>query len=61
MKPSIMGQWRIVEMDAFEQPVVEMNGPAIIEFRNDGLGRISFIMVHAQMDWIIDKKSQRVE
>lgn len=47
---SLLGAWRIVEMELWAQEDVDLVGPGFIEFGDDGLGRFRFIAVEGSMD-----------
>lgn len=47
---SLVGAWRISEMQTWDQEAIELLGPAFIEFDDDGLGRFRFIAVEGFMD-----------
>ena len=42
---SIIGRWRITEMDNWDQEAVDLVQPDFIEFDDDGLGGLGFIVV----------------
>ena len=42
---SIIGRWRITEMDNWDQEAVDLVQPGFIEFDDDGLGSLGFIVV----------------
>jgi hypothetical protein len=46
----LVGRWRIVEMDAWDQEAVDLLGPGFIEFGSDQLGQLGFIAVQGQLD-----------
>jgi hypothetical protein len=48
---AITGRWRIVEMELWDSDVLDLSGPAFIEFGEDGLGSFGFIAVQGQMDY----------
>jgi hypothetical protein len=47
---SIIGRWRITEMDNWDQEAVDLVQPGFIEFDDDGLGGLSFIVVTGELD-----------
>jgi hypothetical protein len=47
---SLIGRWRIVEMDLWERDDLDLVGPAFIEFRPDRTGSFGFIAVTGWMD-----------
>ena len=42
---SITGRWRITEMDNWDQEAIDLVQPGFIEFGEDGLGSLGFIVV----------------
>jgi hypothetical protein len=46
----IAGTWRISEMELWDREVIELMGPAFIEFGHDATGRFRFIAVEGWMD-----------
>jgi len=48
---SITGRWRITEMDNWDQDAVDLVQPGFIEFDDDGLGSLGFIVVTGELDW----------
>lgn len=48
---SIVGRWRITEMDNWDQEAVDLVQPGFIEFDDDGLGGLGFIVVTGELDW----------
>lgn len=47
---SVVGRWRIVEMELWDREDLDLVGPAFIEFGKDGLGHFAFIAVEGCMD-----------
>ncbi|HSR82763.1 MAG TPA: hypothetical protein VLM11_01100, partial [Streptosporangiaceae bacterium] len=47
---SITGRWRITEMDNWDQEAVDLVQPGFIEFDDDGLGSLGFIVVTGELD-----------
>jgi hypothetical protein len=47
---TLTGRWRIVEMELWDSEVLDLSGPAFIEFGEDRLGSFGFIAVQGQMD-----------
>lgn len=52
----ILGRWRITEMDLWHQEDLDMEVPAFIEFRKDGMGEFQFILVRGWMDYRLGKR-----
>ena len=48
---SIVGRWRITEMDNWDQEAVDLVQPGFIEFDDDGLGSLGFIVVTGELDY----------
>ena len=49
-RASITGRWRITEMDNWDQETIDLVQPGFIEFGEDGLGGLSFIVVTGELD-----------
>ena len=47
---NIIGRWRITEMDNWDQEAVDLVQPGFIEFDDDGLGSLGFIVVTGELD-----------
>ncbi len=47
---SIIGRWRITEMDNWDQESVDLVQAGFIEFDDDGLGGLGFIVVTGEVD-----------
>ena len=47
---SITGRWRITEMDNWDQEAIDLVQPGFIEFGEDGLGSLGFIVVTGELD-----------
>ena len=50
-KAALVGHWRIVEMDVWEQEDVDLVAPGFIEFDGDHTGSLGFIAVQGGIDW----------
>ena len=48
---TVVGLWRIVDMEAWEQDAVDLVAPGFFEFEPDSLGRLGFIAVQGGLDW----------
>jgi hypothetical protein len=48
---SVVGRWRIVGMDLWDQDAVDLVAPGFIEFQPDATGSFGFIAVQAGLDW----------
>lgn len=51
----IVGGWRISEMDLWDRDVIDLLGPALIEFRADGTGSFRFVAVEGYLDFRHDE------
>ena len=49
-KHPLLGKWRIVEMDLWDQDYLDMEEPAYIEFTARGRGEFVFGLVHGSLD-----------
>ncbi|MGH9243443.1 MAG: hypothetical protein ACRD29_03820 [Acidimicrobiales bacterium] len=47
---SLVGQWRMVEMDLWDREAMDLLGPAVIELHGNGTGRFRFIAVEGHLD-----------
>jgi hypothetical protein len=47
---SIIGRWRITEMDNWDQEAVDLVQAGFIGFDDDGLGELGFIAVTGELD-----------
>ena len=47
---TITGRWRITEMDNWDQEAIDLVQPGFIEFDEDGLGGLGFIVVTGELD-----------
>lgn len=47
---SLVGRWRLVEMDLWDRGAMDLLGPAFIEFHRDRTGRFRFIAVEGSLD-----------
>ena len=57
---SLIGRWRIVEMDLWDQDAVDLVEPGFIEFGRDGTGRFGFVVVRGWMDCRTSKRDGRL-
>jgi hypothetical protein len=48
---SVVGRWRIVDMDLWDQDAVDLVAPAFIEFEPKSMGGFGFIAVQGSMHW----------
>ena len=47
----LVGRWRIVELELWEQDDVDLVAPGFIEFGKDHMGSLGFIAVQGVIDW----------
>lgn len=50
VRSPIIGRWRITEMEQWDRDYCDMEVPAFIEFRPDGLGEFQFGLVSGDID-----------
>lgn len=48
---SVVGRWRIVDMELWDQNAVDLVAPGFIEFEADSMGSFGFIAVQGSLDW----------
>jgi len=48
---SVVGRWRIVDMNLWDQEAVDLVAPGFIEFQQEGTGSFGFIAVQGDVDW----------
>lgn len=48
---SVVGQWRIVDMELWDQDALDLVAPGCIEFQPDATGSFGFIAVQGGLDW----------
>lgn len=48
---SLVGRWRIAEMELWAQEDVDLVGPGFIAFGRDHTGSLGFIAVEGGLDW----------
>ncbi|NEE03771.1 hypothetical protein [Phytoactinopolyspora halotolerans] len=46
----LIGRWRIVKMELWDQEDIDLVEPGFIEFTDDGMGQFGFIAVRGWMD-----------
>jgi hypothetical protein len=51
MKEEVIGKWKIVEMEQWDQDYVDMEEPGHITFNKGGSGGLHFGCVDASLDW----------
>jgi hypothetical protein len=57
---TVLGAWRIVEMELWDGEAVDLMGPALIEFGRDQTGRFRFIAVEGWMDCRHEQRDGRL-
>ncbi len=55
----LVGRWRIVGMDLWEQDDVDLVAPGFIEFGMDRRGSLGFIAVQGGIDWRVAPRNGR--
>jgi hypothetical protein len=48
---SVVGRWRIVDMELWDQDAVDLVAPGFIEFQPDATGSFGFVAVQGGLDW----------
>lgn len=48
---SVVGRWRIVDMELWDQDAVDLVAQGFIEFETEFMGSFGFIAVQGGMDW----------
>lgn len=48
---SVVGRWRIVDMELWDQAAVDLVAPGFIEFETESIGCLGFIAVQGGMNW----------
>jgi hypothetical protein len=61
MKTSLVGRWRIVSMEQWDQDYVDMVAPGHIAFNKGGTGQLHFGCVETELDWRLEADTGRVE
>ncbi len=61
MKSSIIGRWRIVEMDLWDQEFIDLVSPGKITFARGGRGEMHFGAVDLSLDWRVADTKDRVD
>ena len=55
-----LGQWRIVDMDQWDQDYVDMESAGTVTFVKGGAGQFHFGCVEAELDWRADDDADRI-
>lgn len=60
---NFLGNWKITEMEAWDQNFVDLIEPGYIKFNDDNLGELLFGAVSGSLDYRVDteNKPQKVE
>jgi hypothetical protein len=61
MRTSVLGRWKITEMEQWELEFLDMVEPAHITFEKGGWGSFHFGCVDADFEWRLDPGSGRVD
>lgn len=61
MKVSLVGTWRIVEMDQWDQEFIDLVSPGQVSFEKGGRERIHFGAVDPDLDWRWDDATKRAD
>lgn len=56
---SLLGRWRLLEMELWDVEAMDLVGPAFIEFDEEGTGRFGFIAVEGYLDCRPGERSGR--
>ena len=48
---SVVGRWRIVDMELWDQDAVDLVAPGFIKFETERMGSFGFIAVQGSMHW----------
>ena len=60
MKTAFVGEWRIEEMEQWDQDYIDMEEPGHVTFEKGGSGGFHFGCVDATLDWRYDTSIDRV-
>ena len=55
MRNNVIGKWRLIEMEQWDQEFIDLEGPGFIAFQKGGRGEMRFGAVSIQLDWDADK------
>jgi len=61
MKASLVGRWRILEMEQWDREFLDLVSPAQITFNRDGRGELHFGAVDVSLGWRTEAIGSRVE
>jgi hypothetical protein len=50
----LLGKWKLVEVDDWEEEEIDEFEPAMLDIRKGGKGSFNFIASHAVLDWKMD-------
>lgn len=56
---ALMGRWRIVDMEMWDQDAADLTGPAFIQFDESGAGRFRFVAVEGILDCELERRDGR--
>ena len=60
-QPSILGTFKITEMEQWDEDYIDLDGPGVIKFSRGQHGDLKFGAMQAGIDWRLDKGSGVVE
>jgi hypothetical protein len=58
---SVIGRWRIVEMELWGRDAMDLVEPAMMEFARNGTGSFHFIVVQADLDYRLSEDRRGAE
>ena len=61
MKKEIIGRWRIETMEQWDSDFINLVEEGNFTFSKDGMGSFIFGAVNAEIDWGIEKGSERID
>lgn len=54
MNRTVVGTWRLIEMEQWDQEFIDMLEPGFISFEKRGHGEMRFGAIHLDLDWELD-------
>ncbi len=58
-RDSLVGSWRVVEMEVWQREDIDEQGPARIQFNRDGTGELRFLVVQGGMDCRFETRDEK--
>ena len=55
MQNNVIGKWRLIEMEQWDQDFIDLVEPGFISFQKDGRGEMRFGAVSLELDWEINQ------